>query len=339
MFVASVTVVPEAASSRPRFAPILVRRIGPRKGAFLLRLKHTSRQTAVTTLKHYRIMNRLNRTERAQIIRALVEGNSIRSTSRITGFAQNTIMKLLRDLGIACAEYQDRTLRDLPTVSVECDEVWSFCHAKERNVPDDKRGQFGYGDVWTWTAIDQDSRLLISWLVGTREVDDALAFAMDLRWRLANRVQITTDGHLGYLTAMERAFGSDVDYAMLIKQYGKDSGESREVSQARKYSPNKVTSQEVRVVTGNPDPDRISTSYVERQNLNIRMGMRRFTRLTNAFSKKIENHTAAVTLQFMYHNFARPHRSLANPYPRTPAMAAGIADHIWTCEEIAVLLD
>lgn len=216
---------------------------------------------------------------------------------------------------------------------------WSFCHAKERNVPDEKRGQFGYGDVWTWTAIDQDSRLLISWLVGTREVDDALAFALDLRSRLANRVQITIDGHLGYLSAIERAFGSDVDYAMLIKQYGKDTAESREVSQARKYSPNTVTSQEIRVVTGNPVPDRICTSYVERQNLNIRMGMRRFTRLTNAFSKKIENHTAAVPLQFMFHNFARPHRSLANPYPRTPAMAAGIADHIWTCEEIAALLD
>lgn len=284
-------------------------------------------------------MNRLSRSERAQIIRLLVEGNSIRSASRITGFAQNTIMKLLRDLGAACAEYQDRTLRNLTTESVECDEVWSFCHAKERNVPDEKKGQFGYGDVWTWTAIDQDSRLLISWLVGTREADDALAFALDLRSRLANRVQITTDGHLGYLSAIERAFGSDVDYAMLIKQYGKDTSESREVSQARKYSPNTVTSQEIRVVTGNPDPDRISTSYVERQNLNIRMGMRRFTRLTNAFSKKIENHTAAVTLQFMFHNFARPHRSLANPYPRTPAMAAGIADHIWTCEEIAALLD
>lgn len=298
-----------------------------------------SRQTVVTILKHSLSMNRLSNTERAQIIRLLVEGNSIRSASRITGFAQNTIMKLLRDLGKACAEYQDRTLRNLATESVECDEVWSFCHAKERNVPDEMKGQFGYGDVWTWTAIDQDSRLLISWLVGTREVDDALAFALDLRTRLANRVQITTDGHLGYLSAIERAFGSDVDYAMLIKQYGKDTAESREVSQARKYSPNTVTSQEIRVVTGNPDPDRISTSYVERQNLNIRMGMRRFTRLTNAFSKKIENHTAAVTLQFMFHNFARPHRSLANPYPRTPAMAAGIADHIWTCEEIAALLD
>ena len=284
-------------------------------------------------------MNRLSKAERAQIIRALVEGNSIRSTSRLTGFAQNTIMKLLRDLGAACAEYQDRALRHLQTSSVECDEIWAFCHAKERNVPEEHRGELGYGDVWTWTAIDQDSRLIISWLVGTREAEDALAFTMDLRSRLAHRVQITTDGHLGYLSAIERAFGSDVDYAMLIKQYGKDTAESVEVSQARKYSPNKVTSQEVRVVTGNPDPDRISTSYVERQNLNIRMGMRRFTRLTNAFSKKIENHTAAVTLQFMFHNFGRPHRSLANPYPRTPAMAAGIADHIWTCEEIAALLD
>jgi IS1 family transposase len=242
-------------------------------------------------------------------------------------------------LGDACAEYQDRTLRQLRSTSIECDEIWAFCHAKERNVPEQHRGEFGYGDVWTWTAIDQDSRLIVSWLVGTREVDDALSFAMDLRSRLANRVQITTDGHLGYLSAIERAFGRDVDYAMLIKQYGKDTGESREVSQARKYSPNKVTSQEVRVVTGNPDPDRISTSYVERQNLNIRMGMRRFTRLTNAFSKKVENHTAAVTVQFMYHNFARPHRSLANPYQRTPAMAAGIADHVWTFEEMAALLD
>lgn len=297
------------------------------------------RQTAVTTLKHHRSMNRLSRKERAQIIALLVEGNSIRATSRLSGFAQNTIMKLLRDLGEVCAEYQDRTLRDLHTTSVECDEIWAFCHAKERNVPEEHRGEFGYGDVWTWTAIDQDSRLIVSWLVGTREVDDALAFTMDLRSRLASRVQITTDGHLGYLTAIERAFGRDVDYAMLIKQYGKDTSESREVSQARKYSPNTVTSQQVRVVTGNPDPDRISTSYVERQNLNIRMGMRRFTRLTNAFSKKVANHTAAVTVQFMYHNFARPHRSLANPYPRTPAMAAGVADHIWTCEEIAALLD
>ncbi|MBA2633837.1 MAG: IS1 family transposase [Chloroflexi bacterium] len=284
-------------------------------------------------------MNRLSRTEQARIIRALVEGNSIRSTSRITGFAQNTIMKLLRDLGTACAEYQDRTLRNLSTVSLECDEIWSFCYAKARNVPENHAGEYGYGDVWTWTAIDQDSRLVVSWLVGTREVDDANAFAMDLRSRLANRVQITTDGHLGYLSAVEHAFGRDVDYAMLIKQYGRDGTDSREIHQARKYSPNKVTSQEVRIVMGNPDPERISTSYVERQNLNIRMGNRRFTRLTNAFSKKIENHTAAVTLQFMYHNFARVHAFLANPYPRTPAMAAGVADHVWTCEEIAGLLE
>lgn len=254
-------------------------------------------------------MNRLSRKERAQIVALLVEGNSIRATSRLSGFAQNTIMKLLRDLGDACAAYQDTTLRNLQTASVECDEIWAFCHAKERNVPEQHRGEYGYGDVWTWTAIDQDSRLIISWLVGTREVDDALAFTMDLRSRLANRVQITTDGHLGYLSAIERAFGRDVDYAMLIKQYGKDTSESSEVSQARKYSPNKVTAQEVRVVTGNPDPDRISTSYVERQNLNIRMGMRRFTRLTNAFSKRIENHTAAVTVQFMYHNRIAPWRT------------------------------
>ncbi|MGH2455641.1 MAG: IS1 family transposase [Candidatus Limnocylindria bacterium] len=283
-------------------------------------------------------MNRLSRTERAQIIALLVEGNSIRSINRLTGFAQNTIMKLLRDLGAACAEYQDRTLRGLPTTSVECDEIWAFCHAKAKNVPEQHRGEYGYGDVWTWTAIDQDSRLIVSWLVGTREAEDALAFALDLRSRLANRVQITTDGHLGYLTAIERAFGRDVDYAMLIKTFGVESSSDGSPT-ARRYSPNKVTSQEVRVVTGNPDRERISTSYVERQNLNIRMGMRRFTRLTNAFSKKVENHTAAVTLQFMYHNFARPHRSLANPYSRTPAMAAGVSDHVWTLQEIAALLD
>lgn len=285
-------------------------------------------------------MNRLSRTERAQIIRALVEGNSIRSTSRMTGFAQNTIMKLLRDLGAACAEFQNATLRDLPTTRIECDEIWAFVHAKARNVPEKHAGEFGYGDVWTWVAIDQDTRLIVTWLVGTRDERAAHEFTGDLGSRIASeRVQITTDGHRPYIEAIEAEFGNRADYAMLIKEYGRDRAEATEVHQARKYSPNKVTSQDVRIISGDPDPARISTSYVERHNLTMRMGMRRFTRLTNAFSKKVENHAAAVSLNMMWINFGRPHKSLADPYPRTPAMAAGIADHIWTCEEIAALLD
>jgi IS1 family transposase len=285
-------------------------------------------------------MNRLSKTERAQIIRALVEGNSIRSTSRMTGVAQNTIMKLLRDLGAACADYQNRVLTALPTTRVECDEIWAFVAAKERNVPEQHKGEFGWGDVWTWVAIDQDSRLIVTWLVGGRDEWAAHEFISDLASRLGERrVQLTTAGHRPYIAAIESEFGSRADYAMLLKQYGKDGNESSEVHQARKYSPKKVISQEVRVISGDPDPERISTSYVERHNLSMRMGMRRFTRLTNAFSKKVENHAAAVSLNLLWMNFGRPHKSLANPYPQTPAMAAGVADHIWTCEEIAALLD
>jgi IS1 family transposase len=282
-------------------------------------------------------MNRLSTAERAKIIRALVEGNSIRSTSRMTGFAQNTIMKLLRDLGAACAEFQSSTLRNLPTTRIECDEIWAFVAAKQRNVPEAHQGEFGWGDVWTWVAIDQDTRLIITWLVGTRDDYAAHEFINDLGSRLANRVQITTDGYKPYLTAIEAAFGSNVDFARLVKQYGKD--DRSEIHQSRKYSPNKIISQEVQVISGDPDPAHISTSYVERHNLSMRMGMRRFTRLTNAFSKKVENHAAAVSLNMMWMNFGRPHKSLANPYARTPAMAAGVADHVWTCEEIAALLD
>lgn len=284
-------------------------------------------------------MNRLSRTERAQIIRALVEGNSIRSTSRMTGFAQNTIMKLLRELGAACADYQNVTLRNLPTRHVEADEIWAFVGSKEKNVPEEHRGEFGWGDVWTWVAIDQDSRLIITWLVGTRGPEAAHEFIADLRSRVSGRVQITTDGYKPYLEAIRSAFGAEVDYAQLKKDYGTDAADFGQAPQARKYSPRTVKSQEVKVVSGDPDPERISTSYVERHNLSMRMGMRRFTRLTNAFSKKVENHAAAISLNMQFMNFARPHKSLANPYPRTPAMAAGVADHIWTCEEMAALLD
>jgi IS1 family transposase len=282
-------------------------------------------------------MNRLGRAERAAIIRALVEGNSIRSVSRMTGAARNTITTLLVDLGKACSAYQDRTLRYLTSERVECDEIWAFCHAKERNVPEQHRGEFGYGDVWTWTAIDPETKLVPSWLVGTRDPADCRAFMADLRSRLmAPRVQITTDGHKPYIEAVTEAFGSDADYAMLIKQYGVEASSDGSPT-ARRYSPNKVTNETVYVVSGEPDPNHISTSIVERQNLTMRMGMRRFTRLTNGFSKKVENHAAMVSLHFMHYNFARPHSSLGKH--TTPAMAAGVADHVWTCDEIAALLD
>ena len=282
-------------------------------------------------------MNRLSRAERAQIIRCLVEGNSIRSTARMTGAARNTITNLLVDLGTACAAYQDRTLRYLTSTRIECEEIWAFCYAKNRNVPDDKRGEFGYGDVWTWTAIDPETKLVPSWLVGMRDAPDARAFIADLRSRLmAPRVQITTDGHQPYVEAIEAEFGTDVDYAMLVKTYGIDDNEAASPT-ARRYSPNKVTGEQVRVISGDPDPDLISTSYVERQNLTMRMGMRRFTRLTNGFSKKVENHAAMVSLHFMFYNFARVHSSLDKL--TTPAIAAGVADHVWTCDEIAGLID
>jgi IS1 family transposase len=281
-------------------------------------------------------MNQLSTEERAQIIRCLVEGNSIRSTRRITGFGRNTINRLLVALGQVCSEFQDRTLRNLPATRIECDEIWSFCYAKAKNVPEKYRGDWGYGDVWTWTAIDPDTKLIASWLVGWRGEEEAVDFLMDLRGRLANRIQLTTDGHVAYVGAVERAFGRDVDYAQLIKEYGVERSEDASPT-ARRYSPNKVTGQEVRVVNGDPDPDLISTSYVERNNLTMRMSMRRFTRLTNGFSKKVENHAAMVSLFFMHYNFARPHSSLGKNM--TPAMAAGIADHVWTVYEIAALLD
>ena len=280
-------------------------------------------------------MNQLSNAERAQIIRCLVEGNSIRSTARMTGFARNTITTLLVQLGRASSEYQDRALRNLTSTRIECDEVWSFCYAKAKNVPDQHSGRFGYGDVWTWTAIDPDTKLVPTWLVGGRDESAARDFIADLGSRLTSRVQITTDGHRPYLAAIEAEFGRDVDYAMLIKSYGNEG--LGEIPQARKYSPKEVTGEEVRVISGQPDPDLISTSYVERNNLTMRMSMRRFTRLTNGFSKKIENHAAMVGLHFMHYNFARPHGSLGKN--RTPAMAAGISDHVWTVQEIAALLD
>ena len=278
-------------------------------------------------------MNRLSQAQRTAVVRCLVEGNSIRSTVRLTGVAKNTVTKLLVDLGAASSEYQDRVLRDLPCRRLQCDEIWSFCNAKARNVPEEHRGEFDWGDVWTWTAIDADTKLVPSWLVGDRSSADAIALMDDLRNRLANRVQLTTDGHRPYLEAVEGAFGGDIDYAMLIKLYGNDPGADT------RYSPAKCLGIKVEEISGFPDPAAISTSYVERQNLTMRMSMRRFTRLTNAFSRKVDNLAAAVSLHFMYYNFGRPHKTLASPYPRTPAMAAGVADHVWRIEEIVALLD
>ena len=281
-------------------------------------------------------MNRLTTEKRAQILRCLVEGNSIRGTVRMTGAAKNTITKLLVDIGQACAEYQDGALRDLPCETVQCDEIWAFCYSKQKNVPTEHAGSFGYGDVWTWTAIDADSKLVPSWLVGERTADDALVFMRDLQKRLANPVQLTTDGHGSYLKAVQTAFHEQwIDYGQLVKIYGSENSTAPE----KRYSPAECTGSRKEPLIGHPDPSKISTSYVERQNLTMRMGMRRFTRLTNAFSKKVENLAHAVSLHYMHYNFARPHKSLANPYPRTPAMAAGVADHVWTMEEIAGLLD
>lgn len=278
-------------------------------------------------------MNRLTTEKRAQIIGCLVEGMSIRATVRVTGAAKNTVAKLLVDLGKACSDYQDNALRDLPCKRLQLDEIWSFCYAKAKNVPEDHEGEFGYGDVWTWVAIDADSKLVPSWLVGRRDTEDAIVFVKDVADRLSNRVQLTTDGHAPYLTAVDHSFGARIDYAVLQKIYGSDP------EGPKRYSPPKCVGAETRIVRGRPDPKHISTSFVERQNLTMRMGMRRFTRLTNAFSKKAENLAHAVSLHFMYYNFARPHKTLANPYPRTPAMVAGVADHIWTLKEIAGLLD
>jgi IS1 family transposase len=279
-------------------------------------------------------MNRLSTEKRAQVLSMLVEGNSVRATGRMAGVAINTVQKLLLDVGEACAAYQDEHLRDLSCKTIEADEIWSFVYSKQRNVPEDRQGEFGVGDVWTWTALDADSKLIVCWYVGGRAYEDAAAFMTDLRGRLRDRVQLTTDGHGAYPNAVGLAFKRDVDFAQLIKTYASDP----RTGQAR-YSPAVCTGARVRVDRGDPDPAKISTSYVERQNLTMRMGMRRFTRLTNGFSKKLDNHMAAIALHFAYYNFARPHTTLANPYPRTPAMAAGIADHAWGMADIAGLLD
>ncbi len=272
-------------------------------------------------------MNRLPIGRRAQVLGVLVEGGSLRSASRLCDVSINTVMKLLVDVGAACAAYQDEHLRNLPCRRIQWDEIWSFVGAKAKNVPLSKAGQFGVGDVWTWTALCADTKVVPCWLVGTRDALAAREFLLNLSVRIAGRFQLTTDGHSAYPDAVERVFGRDIDYATVTKVYGADpEGEKR-------YSPPTVVGIQERKVNGHPDPAHISTSYVERSNLTMRMGIRRFTRLTNAFSKKVENHGAAIALHFMHYNFARIHKTLRV----APAMEAGVSNRLWTLEEIAGL--
>lgn len=273
-------------------------------------------------------MNKLPREKRAQILSLLCEGNSMRATSRLADVSINTVTKLLVDAGGACSEYQDKTLRNLRCKRLQLDEIWAFVYAKEKNAPQGKKDAGEAGDIWTWTAIDADSKLIASWMVGDRSGETARVFVCDLAQRLANRVQITTDGHRAYIEAVEAGFGAAVDYAQLIKIYGQP------VEGQKRYSPPEVIGTETICCTGNPDPKHISTSYAERSNLTIRMHMRRFTRLTNGFSKKVENHAHAVALHTMFYNFCRIHKTLRI----TPAMAAGITDHVGAVLDIVDMI-
>jgi len=273
-------------------------------------------------------MNTLKPDKQRQVVAALVEGNSIRATCRMTGVAKGTILKLLVDLGKACAEYQDKVLRNLTCKKIQVDEIWAFVYAKEKNVPKAKKGQFGVGDVWTFTAIDADSKLVPTWHIGKRNIEDATIFMKDLAGRLKNKVQLTTDGHKMYLEAVEEAFGCEIDFSQLIKIYGPPP------EAEKRYSPAECIGTERHKINGNPDDDSISTSYVERQNLTMRMGMRRFTRLTNGFSKKALNLFYAESLYFMHYNFCRIHQTLR----MTPAMKAGVTNRLWEIEDIISLL-
>ena len=276
-------------------------------------------------------MNKLDTKTRAMILNMMVEGMSMRSISRTVGVSINTVTKLLIEAGSACAKYHDKTVRNVNSQRVQCDEIWSFVYAKEKNVKTANKAPDGAGDVWTWTALDADSKMILAYEIGDRSGATAIEFMDNLRSRLANKVQLTTDGHKAYLEAVEGAFGADVDYAQLVKMYGEVGGKTAE----RKYSPAECTGIKKRCVEGDPDINHISTSYVERQNLNMRMGMRRFTRLTNAFSKKLENHLHMLSLYFVHYNFVRIHKSLKI----TPAMAAGVSDTLYDTEWIVGLID
>lgn len=274
-------------------------------------------------------MNTISNEAKAAVLRALVEGCSIRSTVRMTGVAKGTILNLLAQAGEACLEYQDRMLRNLPCKRVQCDEIWAFCYCKDKNVPESMRGEPGVGSIWTWTALCAETKLIVSWQLGARDAANAHAFMSDVADRLAERVQLTTDGNRMYVAAVENNFRGDVDYAMLVKHYGKD-----EEGPETRYSPRKCLGATKRQVEGRPDMDHVSTSYAERQNLNIRMKNRRFTRLTNAFSKKALNLAYSIALDFFHHNFIRIHQTLK----MTPAMKAGVAEYPMTIEDIVEML-
>ena len=277
-------------------------------------------------------MNKLGIKTRVTILNMLVEGSSMRSISRITGVSINTVTKLLEDAGKACAAYHDVTVRNVKAAQVQCDEIWSFCYAKDKNVAEAKAAPNGAGDVWTWTAIDRDSKMILAFEVGDRSAETAREFMFDLAGRLANRVQLTTDGYGAYLKAVGDAFAADVDYAMLVKLYGEPTGAK---GHERKYSPAECTGARKEPIFGKPDPAMISTSHVERQNLTMRMGMRRFTRLTNGFSKKLENHLHMLSLYFVHYNFVRMHKTLKC----TPAMAAGVTDTLRDMTWLASIIE
>lgn len=288
---------------------------------FILGAKYKSSYT--------RDMNKLPRAKRIQILSMLCEGSSMRSISRVVDVSINTVAKLLVDAGETCAAYHDEYVRGVKARRIQCDEIWSFCYAKQKNVATAKRKDLAYGDAWTWTALDSDSKLLVSYLVGGRDSAYAMALMDDLQERLANRVQLTTDGHKAYLEAVEGAFGADVDYAMLVKLYG----ESPEAE--KRYSPAQCIGARKTAIEGNPDPNHISTSHVERQNLTMRMQMRRFTRLTNGFSKKVANHCHMVALYTVWYNFVKMHKTLK----MTPAMVARVSDRLWSVGDIVDLIE
>lgn len=273
-------------------------------------------------------MNKLPKEKRIQIIAAMVEGMGINAISRLFSVSNHTVLKLLADAGKACAMYQDGIFQNLTCTRIQCDEIWSFVGAKNKNATPEQKADLNYGDVWTWVAMDADTKLVPCWNVGKRDGAAAYEFMTDLASRLKNKVQLTTDGHHAYLEAVEDAFGGDIDYAMLIKIYGKAQEEIR-------YSPAECVGTEIKVISGNPQKGHISTSYIERQNLTMRMSMRRFTRLTNGFSKKLENHIAAISLHYMYYNFCRIHKTLKC----TPAMAADVTKTLWSIDDMLNAID
>jgi IS1 family transposase len=274
-------------------------------------------------------MNKLTTAKRVQIVKALVEGNGLRATARMVGVAFNTVLKIVPELGAACEAFHDSFVRNVPSKRVQCDEIWSFCYGRKENLPEELRGVLGYGDLWTWVGQCADSKLVLSWHVGRRDAQTAYPFMHDLASRLSSRVQLTTDGHRPYLEAVDSAFGTDIDFARLIKVYGSDPKADT------RYAPAVCLEQKVEIVSGDPAIEHISTSYIERQNLQMRMSMRRFTRLTNGHSKKMANHEASIALHYVHYNFARVQKALGG----TPAMAAGLATRPWSIEEIVGLLD